>query len=141
VAGRCWLGGLALLALAGTACGQARPAAAAAASPIISWRRVGSWSGHGSMQTGTFNADTGSLRVRWRADVHAPSAAGRFLLTAHSAVSGRPLAVVVEHEGGGDGVAYVTEQPRLFHFVVESADTDWSFSIEEAHSVQGSAQP
>jgi hypothetical protein len=38
----------------------------------------------------------------------------------------------VEHQGDGHGVAYVTEDPRLYHLVVESGGVDWSIKVEEA---------
>jgi len=50
----------------------------------------------------------------------------------HSAVSGRPLALAVEHRGVGHDTAYVNEDPRLFHLVIESTNLDWAVTIEEA---------
>jgi hypothetical protein len=50
----------------------------------------------------------------------------------HSAVSGRPLQEAVEHHGDGHGVAYVTEDPRLYHLVVDSGGVDWYIAVEEA---------
>jgi len=38
----------------------------------------------------------------------------------------------VEHQGDGRGVAYVTEEPRLFHLVIDSNGLDWSIAVEEA---------
>ena len=53
-------------------------------------------------------------------------------MTVHSAVSGRPLVVAVDRRGNGRGVAYVNEDPRLYHLVIESRGVDWSFSVEES---------
>jgi hypothetical protein len=50
----------------------------------------------------------------------------------HSAVSGRPLQEAVEHHGDGRGIAYVTEDPRLYHLVINSGGLDWSIKVEEA---------
>ena len=58
--------------------------------------------------------------------------AGSFHVVVHSAVSGRPLQEAVEHQGDGRGVAYVTEEPRLFHLVIDSNGLDWSIAVEEA---------
>src|SRR5262245_52133174 len=33
--------------------------------PTVVWRKLGSWSGHGSTQTDPFISDTGSLRLHW----------------------------------------------------------------------------
>lgn len=53
-------------------------------------------------------------------------------MTVHSAVSGRPLIVAVEHQGVGHDTALVTDDPRLYHLVIESAGVDWSVSADEA---------
>jgi hypothetical protein len=106
-----------------------RPVASAA--PEIAWRRLGTWSGRGSLQTESFTSDTGYFRVTWKADEPAPSASGAFRLALHSAISGRPLAVVVESEGPGGGTAYAHEDPRVFYAVVEASALDWSFTVEE----------
>jgi len=47
-------------------------------------------------------------------------------------VSGRPIALGVEHKGNGKGIAYVSEDPRLYHLVIDSKNLDWSFTVEEA---------
>jgi hypothetical protein len=49
----------------------------------------------------------------------------------NSAVSGRPIALGLEHKGNGKGVAYVTEDPRYYYLVITSENLDWSFSIDE----------
>jgi hypothetical protein len=53
-------------------------------------------------------------------------------LTIHSAVSGRPLLVAVDHPGAGHDTSYVHESPRTFYGVVDSTDLDWFFTVEEA---------
>ena len=59
------------------------------------------------------------------------SADANFLLTIHSAISGRPLEVMVEQKGNGEGTAYLSEDPRVFFAVVDAANIDWTFTIEE----------
>jgi hypothetical protein len=49
----------------------------------------------------------------------------------HSAVSGRPLVVAVDHHGVGRDTAYVNEDPREFYLVVDSADVDWKIAVDE----------
>ena len=99
---------------------------------VVIWNRLGEWSGRGNRQTESFASDTGSLRVQWRTGNERPTGAGIFRLTIHSAISGRPLLVAVEHQGNGRDTAYISEDPRVFHAVVESANLDWSFTVEEA---------
>ena len=48
-----------------------------------------------------------------------------------SSISGRRLATAVDVQGVGHNTAYVTEDPRAFFAVVESANVDWQFSVDE----------
>src|SRR5579863_1595401 len=98
-----------LLLIASTACThQPQP------EPAIGWRPVGSWSGHGNAQTDSFNIESGQWRIKWATTNEHPAGAGSFRATVHSAVSGRPFMVAVDHRGAGNGIAYVNEDPRLF---------------------------
>jgi hypothetical protein len=123
---------LALVALAATACrGRDAPPVKAAAPQII-WRAVGSWSGHGNRQTESFTSDTGALRVKWKATPAAgPGALQTLRITAHSAISGRVLQQVVDREGAGSGVDYVSQDPHVFYISVESAGLDWTIAVDE----------
>ena len=106
--------------------------AAAKAQPQMIWRAVGSWSGSGNRQTESFTSDTGALRVKWQTMSTGTSASsGGFRLTAHSAISGRILQQVVEVQGTGSGVDFVSQDPHVFYMSVESAGLDWSFAVEE----------
>ena len=49
-----------------------------------------------------------------------------------SAISGRALQEPVDEKGLGEGTAYMAEDPRVFYMTVESANLDWSFTVEEA---------
>jgi hypothetical protein len=49
----------------------------------------------------------------------------------HSDVSGRPLETVLEHQGAGGGVKYVTEDPRSFFLLIESRRLEWSVEVSE----------
>ena len=48
-----------------------------------------------------------------------------------SAISGRPLHLVVDHKGTGTGTADFDEGPRTYDFLVESANLDWKFRVDE----------
>ena len=119
---------LLLTTLAGAGC---KPKTAAK-TPVVGWRAIGSWSGHGDTQTDSFNIEAGQWRIRWQAANEDEAGAGRLRVTVHSAVSGRPLIVAVEHRGVGHDVAYVNDDPRLYHLVIESRHIDWSLKVEEA---------
>ena len=127
---------VASVALTG-ACGAPRPEPAR--KEIVIWKQLGSWSGRGNAQTESFLGLTGSLRFRWRTANEDPKGQGRFKLILDSAISGRALQEPVDEEGPGEGTAYAADDPRVFHVSVESANLDWSFTVEEA--AFGTASP
>jgi hypothetical protein len=103
-----------------------------AKQPLIGWRPFESWSGRGNVQTDSFDMMSGEWRIKWKTTNETAPGAGTFRVTVHSAVSGRPLLVAVDHRGIGHDVAYVNDDPRLYHLVIESSNVDWSIAIEEA---------
>jgi hypothetical protein len=110
------------------------PSATAAEKPAadnVIWERLGEWKGTGSTQTESFTGQTGALRIKWqtRSTINRD---GSFLLTIHSAISGRPLQVAVDQRGSGGDTAYINEDPRVFFAVVEAENIEWSFSVDEA---------
>ncbi|HUQ89295.1 MAG TPA: hypothetical protein VM096_17170, partial [Vicinamibacterales bacterium] len=100
--------------------------------PIVAVTRdVGSWQGHGSTTVGDVNSETGRLRIIWQTTNESPAGSGRFKLTLRSGVSGRTIAVVADHSGVGTGTVDTDEGPRTYDFLVESANVDWKFRVEE----------
>jgi hypothetical protein len=112
-------------------CGDGGRSDRPATVETVVWRRIGSWSGRGPQQTDAFLSDTGAFRVHWQTSNESPPETGRFRVVLHSGVSGRPLLVVAEHRGIGRNTAYVNEDPREFFVVIESANLDWSVTVEE----------
>jgi len=92
---------------------------------------VASWSGRGNLQTESFTGASGSFRITWETSRETSPGAGTFKLTLGSSISGRGLQVLVDATGAGHGVAYANEDPRTFYILIESADEDWHFSVEE----------
>ena len=124
---------LSILALVGVAlvsasCGGEAPRARA---PAVVWRKLGSWSGRGSMQTDPFISDTGSLRLRWETRNETAPGTGIFRVTVHSDVSGRALVLAVDARGVGRDTVHVSEDPRSFFLAVESANLDWTVAADE----------
>ena len=110
--------------------------------PLVSvTRQVGSWQGRGTTTVGDVNSDTGRLRITWKTTNESPAGAGRFKLTLRSGVSGRTIAVVADHTGTGTGTVETDEGPRTYDFLVESANVDWSFDVDETSGVHGNASP
>jgi hypothetical protein len=136
-----WSNSLLIGALAGSVAMSCRGEAPRARTPIVIWRKLGSWSGRGSTQTDAFISDTGSLRLRWETRNETTPGTGTLRVTLHSDVSGRPLLLAVDVRGVGRDIAYVSEDPRPFFLAVESANLDWTIEAEEAvAATQGSAR-
>src|SRR5688572_32515830 len=116
--------------LLAAACGA--PAAKPVPKEVVFWKELGSWSGRGPLQTESMMGLTGALRIHWKTQNETPENAGTFRLILASAVSGRDVLTIVDKKGVGEGTAYAAEDPRIFHLIVESANLDWSFTVEEA---------
>ena len=112
-----------------TGCGTA-PHPAARSDDQLVWRSVGAWSGQTSMQTESFLNESGALRIAWEARSESPGE-GSFRATFHSAVSGRPLATVIEGRGTSRGASIVPEDPRPMYVDVEANGVEWRFTLEE----------
>jgi hypothetical protein len=104
---------------------------AEATQTLVGWRPIESWTGQGDTQTESFDIQSTQWRVKWATKNEKLPGKGTFKVTAHSAISGRPIALVVEHEGVGSGIGYVDQDPRLYDLVIESRGVDWSVSVEE----------
>lgn len=114
-------------ALAGAACKPAPQPQTVA----VGWRPLGTWSGRGNEMTDSFNIESGQWRIKWDARNETAPGAGTLRIEVHSSVSGRPLGEAVEHRGTGHDIAYVNEDPRLYHLVIESSNEDWTVIVEE----------
>ena len=100
--------------------------------PIVAiTRTVGSWQGRGTRTVGDVPSETGRFRIHWQTANESPAGAGTFKLTLRSAISGRTIGIVADHKGTGSGTAEYDEGPRTYDFLVESANVDWSFRVEE----------
>jgi hypothetical protein len=98
----------------------------------VGWRPIASFSGRGDSQTESFDIDGSQWRIKWQTRGAASPGAGSFHVVVHSAVSGRPIMDAVEQHGNGHGIAYVTDDPRLYHLVIDSSGLDWSVAVEQA---------
>jgi hypothetical protein len=97
----------------------------------VLWKPIASWSGHGNIQTDSFEMEAGNWRVKWETHNAKDPQAGVFRVDVHSAISGRPLETAVEHRGDGRDIAYIDEDPRVFFLVIDSKDLEWSVTVEE----------
>jgi hypothetical protein len=73
----------------------------------VLWKPIASWSGHGNIQTDSFEMEAGNWRVKWETHNAKDPQAGVFRVDVHSAISGRPLETAVEHRGDGRDIAYI----------------------------------
>jgi hypothetical protein len=106
--------------------------------PIVAVTKVvGSWSGRGTRTVGDVPSETGRFRILWQTSNESPPGAGTFKLTLRSAISGRTIGVVADTHGVGSGTAQYDEGPRTYDFLVESANVDWTFRVEETSGEYG----
>ena len=100
--------------------------------PIVAvTRTVGSWHGRGTRTVGDVPSETGRFRIHWQTSNESPAGAGTFKLTLRSAISGRTIGIVANTTGMSAGTADFDEGPRTYDFLVESANVDWTFRVEE----------
>lgn len=130
------LGAVVALAAAGLAASVYWPQPQVQTAPkelVMGWRPILSQSGRGTVQTESFQIDTGQWRIKWSAaaEADAAPAPGELRIGVHSAVSGRLMNVAIDHPGAGEGIAYVAEEPRPFFLSIESSGLDWSVQVEE----------
>jgi hypothetical protein len=119
-------------ALAGCTRGESAEAGAPAPVPEPRWRGLGSWSGNGNVQTESFTVESGALRLEWETRNERAPGAGRFRISLHSAISGRPLQTIVDRTGIGAGTAYAEDEPRVSYLVIESSGLEWTATLDEA---------
>jgi hypothetical protein len=99
--------------------------------PIVAvTRTVGSWEGRGTTTVGDVPTETGRIRIHWET-TNETAPGGTFKLTLRSAISGRTIGIVADHRGAGSGTVDFDEGPRTYDFLVESANIDWRFHVEE----------
>src|ERR1700730_2711602 len=67
----------------------------------LALQELGTWSGRGNAQTDSVYIGFAQCRIRWETRNETPSGQGTFHVTVNSAVSGRELALAVDHQGIG----------------------------------------
>lgn len=103
-------------------------------------RRVGSWEGTGNKTIG-FVSETGCFRVNWKTRNQQAAENGTFRLTVRSAISGRPIQIIADHQGPGSGTVDFKDDPRMYDFLVDSTNTKWAFTVEELYDVDANKAP
>ena len=116
-----------LACIASTSC---RDTSAPPPAMVSTTRVVGTWTGRGSQTLG-FTSESGRFRVTWQTRNEDPPGTGTFRLTAHSAVSGRPIQPITDHRGIGTGSTSVEDDPRPYNLMVESSNVEWTISVED----------
>lgn len=118
-----------------TACGGDAPAAITPrpTADDLEWRELGSWSGRAGRQTESFEVSMTAMRLRWKTTRETAPGTGRFTVTLHSAVSGRPIQTLVEARGEGAATVNVADEPRWSHFVVDAANLEWEMTLEQGY--------
>ena len=100
--------------------------------PAVVWKPVGAWAGRGDKQTETFTSDSGGFRVHWKTVRELPAGSGRLRVVFRSGDSGREIIEAIDARGEGGGTEEVAaDRPRWFYVTIESANVDWTVSIDE----------
>jgi hypothetical protein len=100
--------------------------------PVIIWKQVGAWSGHGNKQTETFTSDTGGFRQRRETTKETTPGAGTLKVIFRSGDSGREIIDALDVHGiGHDTTLVAAERPRWYYLTIESANVDWSLAVDE----------
>lgn len=123
-------------AMAGCGTDGASHAAERPAAAPITWREIGSWAAKSDRQTESFEVSFSAMRLRWRTANETTPGAGRFTVTLHSAVSGRPLQTVVDATGVGSATVDIADEPRWCYFVVDAANVEWQMTLEQGYAVR-----
>ena len=95
---------------------------------------MGSWSGRGNTQTETFTSDTGGFRVTWATKNETVPGAGTLKVVFRSGDSGREIidAVNEPHVGSDSDITEVSaERPRWYYLTIDSAEVDWTVTVDE----------
>ena len=129
---------LLVLALVATACRE-KPADAPPGR-VAESRRLGAWTGKGSTTLG-FVSESGSFRITWTTRNQDAARPGTFQVMLRSGISGRPIKIIADHRGDGGASVEFGDDPRMYEFLVESRDIDWSISVEETFTAPASVQP
>jgi hypothetical protein len=129
---------LAAAILLASAC-RATPPPPPPPQDVVVWKEVGRWSGRGDVQTGVFTSDSGGFRVHWTIKNEARKDAGRLRVVLRSQDSGREIVEAIETRGAGSGSEEIAaERPRWYYLSIESADADWTVSVDERIDAQTS---
>jgi len=98
---------------------------------VVGWKRLASWTGHGSMQTETFLSDTGVFRIHWETKNESSDGKGTLKVAFRSGDSGRVIIDAVDQKGVGRGSSEVDDMVRWYYLSIDSANVDWSVTVEE----------
>jgi hypothetical protein len=123
---------LALLVLGAGCRSDSVPPPGTASNGVVVWKIVGSWSGRGNRQTESFTSDTGGFRVRWETTHAVRPGAGHLHVIFRSGDSGREIIDAVDVRGEGRDTEEVSaERPRWYYLTIDSADVDWTVTVDE----------
>jgi hypothetical protein len=113
-----------------------RPAEPAAATL---WRSLGTWSGRGNRQTESFDVTSGAMRLAWETHGEGAAGTGWLRVSLHSAISGRPLQVIVDTRGIDSDTTRLVADPRVAYLLIESERVDWRLTLEEGVATSSGA--
>jgi hypothetical protein len=94
-----------------------------------------SWQGEGNRTLG-FPSESGVFQISWKSFDPKTPGDGTLQVTVRSAISGRPIRIVVDQKGEGAGSVDFADDPRLYELLVDSAGLKWTISVVEGASAR-----
>lgn len=101
----------------------------AAASPVVTWQALKSWSGTGMKDTESFEPAGREWRITWTMSDPAFAGAGIFQIYVHDA-SDKLIALAANTQQPGSDTSYVRASGK-FYLKISAANCRWKVTVEE----------
>jgi hypothetical protein len=108
----------------------APPAAPRAPAPEPTWQTIATWSGSGMKETETFTTRTREWRIQWQSRREPFPNAGLLQIFVHDA-DGGVVSLAANKQGPGKDVSYVRAPAGPHYLMINSANIDWTVTVEE----------
>lgn len=98
-------------------------------APALSeWRVVKSWTGSGIKQTESFRIASKEWRISWTTKNE--KVAGLLQIFVYTD-SGELVTLAANQQGAGSDVSYVRSTPGRYYLTINSANVDWTVTVED----------
>lgn len=102
-----------------------------ATTPGNGWSGLGTWSGDGLQNTGTFTTQTGSLKLSYDTTDVTDPAGIHFSVTIYDANDNRPIDIILSIREPSEGESHYRGRPGEYYLSINAANVRWSLTLEE----------